>query len=515
MSADMKRLVKADNRIQQLIQEFGLDCFPQEFDVIPAQKMLEIMSYHLPVNYSHWSFGREYEKNRTQYEMMGGIPYEVVLNSNPSRAFLMNTNPFPIQVLVMAHVYGHNDFMKNNIHFRQTRRDMVTSASEAASRFRKYEEEYGISEVEKLLDSAHSIQWHIDDNLFESDTEKDTGPTAQNTKKIPKGQSAFSDLFDYEGKNAQKSFENRREDRRQLRKRIPVEPEPDFLRFIMKHSPRDFEDWELDILSVVRDQAIYFTPQRKTKVMNEGWASFWHMRIMERLFHDGILSAEEHGFYNLYNARVIASNPFSINPYLLGIKTFKNIERRYNKGQYGSDWVRSEASDKWEIDTKAMQGMDKLFEVRRTHMDWFFLDEFLNHQVIEDAELYLYMSKKEGQIEEFKVDETDWRQVKDIVVRSFAHSGIPDIKVVDGDYGGKRELYLKHYYNGMTLEEEHCRNTLRHVHYLWDRPVHIETVENDGNQESLVQLSYNGKEYSRTILGAYKAGEDDKSDTLE
>ena len=164
---EIKRLVRADAHIQKIVGEYGLDCFPQEFDVIPAQKMLEIMSYNLPVNYSHWSFGRDYEKQRTQYEYSGGIPYEVVLNSNPSRAFLMKTNPYPIQVLVMAHVYGHNDFMKNNIYFGRTRRDMLTSASESAGRLRKYEEEYGIDEVERLIDAAQAIQMHIEADLFQ------------------------------------------------------------------------------------------------------------------------------------------------------------------------------------------------------------------------------------------------------------------------------------------------------------------------------------------------------------
>src|SRR5690606_31767198 len=181
---DIKRLVKADNHIQKVVAEFGLDCFPQEFDVIPAQKMLEIMSYNLPVNYSHWSFGRDYEKQRTQYEYSGGIPYEVVLNSNPSRAFLMSTNPYPIQVLVMAHVYGHNDFMKNNIYFGGTRRDMLTSASEAAGRLRRYEEDYGIDEVERLIDAAQAIQMHIDADLFPKGR---TGESGESGEKRPGG----------------------------------------------------------------------------------------------------------------------------------------------------------------------------------------------------------------------------------------------------------------------------------------------------------------------------------------
>jgi stage V sporulation protein R len=499
---EVQRLVRADNHIQKVVAEYGLDCFPQEFDVIPAQKMLEIMSYNLPVNYSHWSFGRDYEKQRTQYEYSGGIPYEVVLNSNPSRAFLMRTNPYPIQVLVMAHVYGHNDFMKNNIYFGRTRRDMLTSASEAAGRLRKYEEDYGVDEVERLLDAAQAIQMHIEADLFQ-ESAVPVEPSDQPRKKVPKVGMPFADLFDFDGQQTQKSFEEKREDARKAKKKIPAEPDPDLMGFIMRHSPRGFEEWELDVLNVVREQSIYFMPQRKTKVMNEGWASFWHMRIMSRLFQDGFLTPEEHGFYNLYNARVLASNPFGLNPYLLGIKTFLNIEKRYDAGQFGPEWERSESPDKWNIDLKTGKGMEKVFEVRRTHMDWFFLDEFMNRQVVEDSELYIYGSKQQGNVEEFSVEETNWHVIKDLVVRSFAHSGVPLIKVTDGDYGGKREMYMKHFYDGLTLEEEYARQTLRHVYSLWDRPVHLETVEVEGNSETRIQLTYDGKGFSKINLGSF------------
>jgi stage V sporulation protein R len=516
MSDDLiPRLVKADNHIQKIVQEYGLDCFPQEFDVIPATKMLEIMSYRLPVNYSHWSFGRDFERERTQYEYTGGIPYEVVLNANPSRAFLMRTNPYPIQVLVMAHVYGHNDFMKNNIHFRNTRRDMLTSASEASARFRRYEEEYGVEEVERLIDSAHALQWHIEDELFESahamgkgdgsgaDTSK-TGGAAKPTKR----DSAYGDLLDWENQQRPKSHEEKREEGRNQKRKIPAEPTADILATIMKHSPRGFEEWELDILQTITEQSHYFAPQRKTKTMNEGWASFWHMRIMQRLFQDGYLTTEEHGFYNLYNARVLASNPFGLNPYLLGIKTFQDIEDRWNNGLFGPEWERREDPDKWKIDDHVGKGLEKIFAVRRTHMDWFFLDEFLNHRICEKAELYLYGSRLRDNMEEFVVEETEWKTIKRLLVRSLAHSGIPLIKVVDGDFSGRRELCLKHFYEGIPLDEDYARQTLKHVYYLWGNAVHLETVEAEGNQETKVEWSYDGKGFSKVSLGALASTDD-------
>lgn len=136
-------------------------------------------------------------------------------------------------------------------------------------------------------------------------------------------------------------------------------------------------------------------------------------------------------------------------------------------------------------------------------MDWFFLDEFLNKQIVADSELYIYGSKQQGQFEEFKVEETNWRTIKDLVVRSFAHSGISLIKVVDGDYAGKRELYLLHFYDGLALEEDYAKQTLRHVYALWERPVYLETVEVDGNAELRMQISYDGNGFSKINLGNY------------
>ena len=166
MNSELKRLIQFDEKIKTIAEEFGLDFFPQEFDVVSAEKMLEILAYHFPVNFSHWSFGRDYEREKTKYEHGFGIPYELVLNSNPSRAFLMNTNPFPVQVMVMAHVYAHNDFMKNNFHFKPTRRDILPAASEASIRFQEYEKRYDPESIEHLMDAGLSIELNIDPDFF-------------------------------------------------------------------------------------------------------------------------------------------------------------------------------------------------------------------------------------------------------------------------------------------------------------------------------------------------------------
>ncbi len=175
------------------------------------------------------------------------------------------------------------------------------------------------------------------------------------------------------------------------RKKTPPEPTIDILKYVIENSPRHFQEWEKDILSTIRGQALYFLPYRRTKIMNEGWATYWHEKIMNRLFAEKFLSAEEHGYYNLYNSRVKAHNPRTLNPYLLGSALFNNIEMRWNTGRFGPEYEAcSDALEKENWDLHLNKGLEKIMEVRRTHMDWFFIDEFLNRQVVEDLQLYIY-----------------------------------------------------------------------------------------------------------------------------
>ncbi len=486
MEAELKRLMEMDNRIQEIARQAGLDFFPQEFDVIPAQKMLEIMAYRFPVNFSHWSFGRDYEREKTQYEYGAGIPYEVVLNSNPSRAYLMNTNPYPVQVMVMAHVYAHNDFMKNNFHFKPTRKDLLPSASEAAIRFQKYEKRYGSLEVERVLDSGLSIELNIDPDFFlREESEEEQRERLSIYPVPPETPGPYDDLvFRKKISPPLPDYYNRK---------TPLEPERDILLYILNHSPKPLREWEKDILSVLRDQSRYFMPQRRTKIMNEGWAAYWHMRIMDRLFHEGFLNPEEHGYYNLYNARVLATHPRVINLYLVGLKIFEDIEDRWNKGRFGKQWEEcEEPKQKEDWDLKTGQGREKIFEVRHGYSDRFFIEQFLTEKLVEDLNLYLYEGKQEQGEIRYLVSDRDWREIKKLLVAHLSTFGIPLILVEDGDYRGKRELYLKHAYEGIELDQEYRQRTMESVFYLWGRPIYLETRI----KEKKVVFTFDGKDHS-------------------
>lgn len=486
-NVDLNKLNEADRLIQQIVADFGLDPMPQEFDVVPAQKMLEIMAYRLPVNYSHWSFGRDYEIERTKYEHGYSVPYEVVFNSDPARAYLMETNPLPIQVLVMAHVYAHNDFMKNNRHFQITRRDMITSASEAAQRLRGYEEDYGREAVERLIDAAMAIEWNIDpDELLRPETETEARERLYGWSKTLPPAGSFDDLLP-----EKKTIE--REEKRLLRRKTPPEPTIELFKYIIENSTRRFEEWEKDVLNIVRNQALYFMPYRRTKIMNEGWATYWHEKIMNRLFAEKFLSAEEHGYYNLYNSRVKANHPRSLNPYLLGSALFANIEMRWNTGRFGPDYESClDAKKKENWDLRLNKGMEKIMEVRRTHMDWFFIDEFLNRDVVEDLQLYIYQETDKSSHIDLEVKETDWRKVKRLLVQSLMNWGIPRILVTNGNHHNSNQLYLKHEFEGLPLDDEYCRRTLDHIYFLWGRPVYLETRNLNNTDRLVYYIDQNG-----------------------
>lgn len=481
------RLIQFDEIIQNIAEEFGLNFFRQEFDVISAEKMLEILAYHFPVNYSHWSFGRNYEIEKTKYEHGFGIPYELVLNSNPSRAYLMNTNPFPVQVMVMAHVYAHNDFMKNNLHFKPTRRDILPAASEAAIRFQEYERRYAPERIEQLIDAGLSIELNIDPDFYIREENEEQKRERLSKEPVPaQFRGPYDDLIPL--KKAERLTAE------EYNKKTPPEPERDLLLYMINHSPKPLREWERDILSVIRNQSRYFMPQRRTKILNEGWATYWHMKIMDRLFKEGALNQEEHGFYNLYNARVLSTNPRVINPYLVGLRMLENIEKRWNKGQFGKEWEACEdplKKETWDLGLE--KGIEKLFEIRRSYSDRFFIEQFLTEELVDQLELYLYKGHQEKSEIKYKISERHWRRIKEALVSRLSTFDIPLIMVQDGDYKGKRELYLKHAYEQVELDPEYREKTLSHVFYLWDRPVHLESVV-DGR---VVIFSFDGQRHGQ------------------
>jgi stage V sporulation protein R len=260
MDKEIAELEKAIERIWEIGHAFGLDPFPTNFEVVPATVMYEIGSYALPGRYSHWSFGKAYHRMKTMYDYGLSRIYEVVINSNPSYGFLLETNS-PLQnKMVIAHVMGHVDFFKNNAYFSMTDRRMVDAAAIHAARISEYEFKYGRKVVERFLDSVLSIEEHVDPNLL---MRKEPATRSEPGRRV---EGRYDDLLS--------SDERARADGPPERVRRPDEPrlpEKDLLFFLAKYSP-SLDDWQRDIVSMVRDEMSYFVPQMQTKTINEGWA---------------------------------------------------------------------------------------------------------------------------------------------------------------------------------------------------------------------------------------------------
>lgn len=474
---DAKQLEDAIEPIWEIAHGLGLDPFPVHFELVPASIMYEFGSYGLPGRFSHWSHGKMFHRMKTQYDYGLSKIYELVINTDPSYAFLMDANSVLQNKLVMAHVVGHCDFFKHNAYFGATNRRMVETASLNAGRIRDYEYEHGLSKVERFLDAVLSIQEHIDPvDARRPGRVKTTDERTAKREQVSHAESPFDDLFELTGEGH--SSKPPRNVSIRNAPSEPAQPEKDLVGYIMRHS-RHLEPWQRDVMGIVREEMLYFVPQMQTKVCNEGWAVWAHTRIMRELE----LTDEEFTDYASMNAGVLSPSRFQLNPYLLGIKVLEDIERRW-------DQPTQEEQSKW--GRAGGEGRKKLFEVRQEENDASLIRNYLTEALVDELDLYLY--EREG--DQWVIVDKDWRNVRDNIVARMANFGNPTILVESGDYRHNGELYLRHVHDGQDLDETYAEKTLEHVYELWGRPVHIETkVEDEGTV-----LSYDGDKHDRETL---------------
>jgi len=473
MDVEIQNLETALDQIWSVAQKFGLDPYPTNFEIVPAPVMYEVGSYALPGRYSHWTFGKAYHRMKTMYDFGLSKIYEVVINTNPAYGFLMETNS-PIQnKLVIAHVLGHVDFFKNNVYFSKTNRRMVESVSTHAQRMMEYEFRHGRKTVERFLDSVLALEEHIDPYFF---IKRQISPAEERRRAEQRPKDGrYDDLWLLDKTERDQRAANHAEHNNEPNKR-PKEhsPEKDLLFYLMKNSPV-LLPWQRDAIAMVHEEMEYFVPQMQTKIMNEGWASIWHARIMRELD----LTDNEHiEFANLHSG-VVSPQKGQLNPYYLGYKIYEDIERRWNDPS--SDEQKT-------FGRKGNEGREKIFEVRELENDVSFLRNYLTEDLCEELDLFVYQLVDE---EEWTITEKRWEKVRDQLVANMTNFGFPYLEVADGDYNGNRELYLKHRYEGTELDLRYARKALEHVHTLWGRPVHLETMIDD---ESSV-LHFNGDEH--------------------
>ncbi len=253
---------------------YGLDFYPTHFEVVPDHIIYELGSYSLPARFSHWTFGRDYHQQKTMYEYGMAKIYEIVFNTDPCQAFLLDSNSMLAHKFVVAHVLGHNDFFKNNVYFEHTDRRMIEKVRLHSNRIRRYEEEFGPQAVEEFLDAIMSIEYHFDTGLTTSFRRKTAEDYEADRKNRPKPSTEYDDLWEM--------MQTKGGPEPPRARKFPPEPDKDLLGFLRDYAP-ELEKWQRDVINMVREEMIYFIPQMRTKVINEGWASFWHERIMTDL----------------------------------------------------------------------------------------------------------------------------------------------------------------------------------------------------------------------------------------
>jgi stage V sporulation protein R len=487
LGPDLERI---RDEIKAYALEYGLDPFETIFEVLDFDQINQVASYSgFPTRYPHWSFGMEYEHLKKSYAYGLHKIYEMVINSNPSYAYLLENNALVDQKIVIAHVYGHTDFFKNNQWFSATNRKMMDGMANHGTIIRRYAEKYGYEVVENFLDVCLSVDDLIDfHSLFirrhaasRRETMDEDDDREQQVRLRSKG---YMDDYVNPPEFVQAQKKKIADERSQQTTRFPEQSEKDILMFLIDNAP--LENWQKVVLSIIRDESYYFAPQRVTKIMNEGWASYWHSTMMtERCLKDSELID-----YADHHSGTLGSRPGSINPYKLGIELWKDIEERWNKGRFGKEYDDCDDMEKkrsW--DQQLGLGRQKIFEVRRVANDINFIDNYLTKEFCERHRLFTY--KYNDVTGMYEISDRDFMQIKLKLLSSLTNFGQPIIHVADGNFKNRGELYLQHQHEGIDLDIEYAKDTLQNIHHIWRRTVHLETKLGDKGK----LFTFDGKDH--------------------
>jgi len=425
----LENLSAYDNKICKLAKKYGLDWYPIIYETCDYYEMIGNMAYHgMPTHYSHWSYGKSFERTHQMYNAGAeGLPYELIINSDPSISYLMRENPLYLQILIMCHCVGHSDFFKNNRMFKNTRPDSVVARfRNAKKRIQSYIEDpsIGVEAVEKILDAAHTAQFQVPSFPYERPTHEEI-------------RAKYIDLVKNDECETYASFDL---------EKIPLENDYDILAFIIEHAIR-MDDWQEDLIEIVRDEARYFLPQMQTKIMNEGWACFWHYKLM----HELDLPQKIHVPFIKSHNQVVRPHVGGINPYHLGFYLFNKIEERY--------------------------GLEECFIARESAHDESFLRQYLTQADCEDLNLFSFANKKGTYTIDEISDDGGWKLVKESLLKSVGINSVPKIYVHEIEDGNI--LSLRHQHDGRDLDLNYADEVILHISNLWGDVVKLTTVIED------------------------------------
>ncbi|MDY6926190.1 MAG: SpoVR family protein [Pseudomonadota bacterium] len=470
-------LEQYETEIDRIAKAYKLDIYPNQIEVITAEQMMDAYaSIGMPINYTHWSFGKKFIQNEQQYRRgQMGLAYEIVINSNPCIAYLMEENTITMQALVMAHAcYGHNSFFKGNYLF-QTWTDassIIDYLVFAKNYIAKCEQKYGYEEVEQTLDSCHALMNFGVDRYKRPQKLSLQEEKSRQKQRAKYLQSQVNELWrtlpDSKEKNQPKAM------------RFPAEPQENLLYFIEKNAPL-LEPWQREIVRIVRKVSQYFYPQKQTQVMNEGWACFWHYHILNKLYDEGLVT-DRFMLEFLHSHTSVVTQPdynspyySGINPYALGFNMFMDIKRICQ--------APTEEDRYWFPDIAGNDWLETVHFAMHNFKDESFISQFLSPKVMRDFKLFAVEDDADKPYVSVSAihDERGYRAIREKLSAQYNLSNLePNIQVYNVDVRGDRSLTLRYVpQNGIPLADSKDE-VMRHLHRLWKFDVKLEQIQDDG-----------------------------------
>ena len=466
--------------IRQTAERFGLDTYPNQLEIITAEQMMDAYaSVGMPVNYRHWSYGKEFIATEKKYRRGHmGLAYEIVINANPCISYLMEENTTTMQALVIAHAaYGHNSFFKGNYLFR-----MWTDASSiidylvyARNYVAECEERYGLEAVESLLDSCHALASYGVDR-YRRPSKRTLAQEATELKaREVYAQQQVNDLW------RTVPVKEEKENADPALARFPAEPQENLLYFIEKNAPL-LEPWQREIVRIVRKVAQYFYPQRQTQVMNEGWATFWHHKLLNTLYDDGHLTDGMMLEWLTSHTNVVFQPPVGhraysgINPYALGFAMYTDIKRICEDP--------TEEDRAWFPDIADTPWLQTLDHAMRNFKDESFIGQYLSPKLMRDLRLFaINDDAKQGELEVSAIhDDAGYHRLRQAVSLQYdLGTREPNIQVWNVNRRGDRTLTLRHAQYLDRPMAESTLEVLKHAARLWGFGVALESVNAAGS----------------------------------
>ena len=470
-------LAQYETEIDRIAKEYKLDIYPNQIEVITAEQMMDAYaSIGMPINYTHWSFGKKFIQNEQQYRRgQMGLAYEIVINSNPCIAYLMEENTITMQALVMAHAcFGHNSFFKGNYLF-QTWTDassIIDYLVFAKNYIAKCEQKYGYEEVEQTLDSCHALMNFGVDRYKRPQKLSLQEEKSRQKQRAKYLQSQVNELW--------RTLPDSKENNQPKAMRFPAEPQENLLYFIEKNAPL-LEPWQREIVRIVRKVSQYFYPQKQTQVMNEGWACFWHYHILNKLYDEGLVTDRFMLEFLHSHTSVVTqpdyNSPFysGINPYALGFNMFMDIKRICQEP--------TEEDRYWFPDIAGKDWLETVHFAMHNFKDESFISQFLSPKVMRDFKLFAVEDDSDKPYVSVSAihDERGYRAIREKLSAQYNLSNLePNIQVYNVDVRGDRSLTLRYVPQNEIPLADSKDEVMRHLHRLWKFDVKLEQIQDDG-----------------------------------